>query len=566
MFLKLQTMFFSKFFRLFLAAALLWTGACSSDPDAPVPVGPCPGNPDVVDRVSQYEARPFDGEKRAGVFYQIYVRSFADSNGDGIGDLNGVTAKLDYLDDLGVAGIWLLPIYTCDSEHGYDVIDYKAVNPDYGTLTDLENLVAEAHKRRIRVILDFVPNHTSHYCPWFLEACKSETNPYRSFYHFSQTETPGWIAVPSGTTGWFYQGVFDRSMPDLNYGPAASCEQSGAFRALTDAAEFWIDKGVDGFRLDAVKHIYDSEISAENPTWLGKFYTDVNAYFQGKSQLGFEDVYMVGECWLATDQMAEYYKGLPALFDFTAWQDRLLYAIQNDHAKWFPKDMIAEREVFAAKRADFIQATKLSNHDENRARTAVGGSHSVSLERCKIAAAVLLTSVGSPYVYYGEELGFFGDKSDKGGDRNVREPMLWKPKAEDAERPTWITSQLNTDLGVGSVAVQAENVASLYNVYRKFLRLRNTYPALAGGTIELPEWFDDEESRDKHIMAFYRIAGSEKLLVVHNVSNTSCSYAFEGAVDAPVANMNGATISSQGARHTLDMPPYSSIILEMKSL
>lgn len=564
MFLKLQTMFFNKFFRLFLAVALLWAGACSSDPDAPV--GPCPDNPDVVDQVSQYEARPFDGEKRAGVFYQIYVRSFADSNGDGIGDLNGVTAKLDYLDDLGVAGIWLLPIYTCDSEHGYDVIDYKAVNPDYGTLADLENLVAEAHKRKIRVILDFVPNHTSHYCPWFLDACKSVDSPYRDFYHFSQTEKPGWIAVPSGTTGWFYQGVFDRSMPDLNYGPAASCEQSGAFRALTDAAEFWIDKGVDGFRLDAVKHIYDSETSAENPTWLDKFYTDVNAYFQGKSQLGFEDVYMVGECWLATDQMAEYYKGLPALFDFTAWQDRLLYAIQNDHAKWFPKDMIAEREVFATKRADFIQATKLSNHDENRARTAVGGSHAVSLQRCKIAAAVLLTSVGSPYVYYGEELGFFGDKTDKGGDRNVREPMLWKPKAEDAERPTWITSTINTDMGVGCVAMQAESAASLYNVYRKFLRLRNTYPALAGGTIGLPEWFDDADSRDKHIMAFYRTAGSEKLLVVHNVSNTSCSYVFEGAVDAPVANMNGATISSQDARHTLDMPPYSSIILEMESL
>lgn len=558
-------MYFNHLFRLFFAAAFLAAAACSSDPDAPVPVGPCPGDPDVVDRVSQYEARPFDGEKRADVFYEIFVRSFADSDGDGIGDLNGVTAKLDYLDDLGVAGIWLLPIYTCNSEHGYDVIDYTAVNPDYGTLADLENLVAEAHKRKIRVILDFVPNHTSHLCPWFVEACKSAENPYRDFYHFSQTEKPGWIAVPSGTTGWFYQGVFDRSMPDLNYGPAASCEQSGAFGELTAAAKFWVDKGVDGFRLDAVKHIYDSETSAENPTWLDKFYTDVNAYFQGRSQLGFKDVYMVGECWMATDQMAEYYKGLPALFDFTAWADRLLYAIQNDHAKWFPKDMIAEREVFAAKRADFIQATKLSNHDENRARTDVGGSHAVSLQRCKMAAAVLLTSVGSPYIYYGEELGFFGDKTDKGGDRNVREPMLWKPKAEDAERPTWISSTINTDTGVGSVAVQAESAASLYNVYRKFMRLRNTYPALAEGTIELPEWFDDASSDDKQVMAFYRTAGSEKLLVLHNVSGTQRSYAFEGAVAAPVADMNGVTFSSEGNSHKLVMPPYSSIIFEMQT-
>ena len=549
------------YLRALAAAVSLAAASCSSD-EGGIPA-PEPDGRDIVDRVSQYEARPFDGEKRADVFYEIFVRSFADSDGDGIGDLNGVTAKLDYLDNLGVAGIWLLPIYVAGSEHGYDVIDYKDVQPEYGTIADLENLVAEAHKRKIRVILDFVPNHTSHYCPWFIEACKSTDNPYRSFYHFTQTETPGWIAVPSGTTDWFYQGAFDRSMPDLNYGPATTCEQSGAFLALTDAAKFWIDKGVDGFRLDAVKHIYDSETSDENPTWLDKFYTDVNAYFQGKSTLGFKDVYMVGECWMATDQMAKYYKGLPALFDFTAWADRLLYAIKNSHAKWFPKDMIAERETFAAQRPDFIQATKLSNHDENRARTDVGGSYAVSLERCKIAAAVLLTSVGSPYVYYGEELGMFGNKYDKGGDRNVREPMLWKPKAEDAERTTWIASTLNTDTGIGSVAKQADDAASLYNVYRKFLRLRNTYPALAEGAIELPEWFDDASSDNKQVMAFYRTSESEKLLVLHNVSDTQTTYTFTAAIDRPVADMNGVAISSQGDTHTLAMPPYSSIVIQL---
>jgi len=546
---------------LLFVATLLLTGACSSDgggvPDPQIPE-------DIVDRVSQYEARPFDGEKRAGVFYEIYVRSFADSDGDGIGDLNGVTAKLDYLDDLGVAGIWLMPIYACNSEHGYDIVDYKAVNPDYGTLADLENLVAEAHKRKIRVILDFVPNHTSDKCPWFIEACRSTTSEYRDYYHFSTTSAAGWYAVPSGTTDCFYQGAFDRSMPDLNYGPAASCERSEAFKALTDAAKFWVDKGVDGFRLDAVKHIYDSETSAENPTWLGKFYADLNAYFQGKSTLGFRDIYMVGECWLATEQMAPYYKGLPALFDFTAWESRLLYAVQNSHAKWFPKDMIAEREVFAAQRPDFIQATKLSNHDEVRARTALGGSHAQSLERAKMAAAVLLTSSGSPYIYYGEELGMFGDKNDKGGDRNVREPMLWKPKAEDAERPTWIASTLNTDIGIGSVAKRAGDAKSLYNVYRKFLRLRNTYPALAEGGIELPEGFDDSSSEQKQVMAFYRTAGSEKLFVVHNVSasRTTCTFTLAaGAV--PVADMNGVAVSASGRNYIFDMPAYSTVILEL---
>ena len=225
--------------------------------------------------------------------------------------------------------------------------------------------------------------------------------------------------------------------------------------------------------------------------------------------------------------------------------------------------MIAERKTFAAQRADFIQATKLSNHDENRARTDVGGTHALSLERCKIAAAVLLTSVGSPYIYYGEELGMFGDKTDKGGDRNVREPMLWKPKTEDTERTTWIASTLNTDIGIGSVAKQAADAGSLYNVYRKFLRLRNTYPALATGKIELPEWFDDTSATDKQVMAFYRTAGSEKLLVLHNVSETATTYTFTAAIDRPVADMNGVKIASQGDTHTLRMPPYSSIVIQL---
>ena len=205
---------------------------------------------DVVDQVSQYTARKFDGQKRADLFYEIFVRSFADSDGDGKGDLNGVTAKLDYLDDMGIAGIWLLPVFECNSYHGYDVIDYEVINPDYGTMADMEKLIAEAHKRKIRVILDFIPNHTSNLNPWFTTACSSEDNDYRSFYHFSTTADNGcWKPVPTGTTNYYYLSNFDPyngSMPDLNYGPSSSCASSGAFKAMTDAAKFWVDKGVDG--------------------------------------------------------------------------------------------------------------------------------------------------------------------------------------------------------------------------------------------------------------------------------------------------------------------------------
>lgn len=560
-------LFKNKIFLLLAAMALL-TGSCASDDDTPNPdPGPVNGG-DISDQVSQYEARAFDGVKRAGVFYEIYVRSFADSDGNGIGDLKGVTAKLDYLDDLGVGGIWLMPVYKCNSEHGYDVIDYMTVNPDYGTNADLEELITQAHRRNIRVILDFVPNHMSDRSMWFSEACKSVDNSHRGFFHFETAEKAssclGWYPVKSGTTSYYYQGAFDKSMPDLNYGPAATCQASATFRAMTDAAKFWIDKGVDGFRLDAVKHVYDSETSDENPTFLKKFYDNVNAYFQGKSALGDPNVYMVGECWMGTEQMAPYYRGIPALFDFTAWADRLLYAIQHSHAKWFPKDMIEEREIFARYRADFIQATKLSNHDEVRARTSLGGTLAESLERAKMAAAVLLTSVGSPYIYYGEEIGMIGDKTQSGGDRNVREPMLWAPKAEDSFRTSWIPSANSYDINVGNVATQAKDVRSLYNVYRKFLRLRNTYPALAAGTISLPENFDDTKSDDKQVMAFYRTEGSEKLLVLHNVSPAQSTYTINHAIDRPVADMNKVTVTTKSpTEHVVTMPAYSSIIIQL---
>ena len=557
-------------FQLLLVAALAMA-ACSEDVDdgngnmGGGNEGDKPATEDIVDKVSQYEARAFDGEKRAGVFYEIFVRSFADSDGDGVGDLNGITAKLDYLDDLGVSGIWLTPIHPSDSYHGYDVIDYKGIKAEYGTMEDFEKLIAEAHKRDIRVILDYVLNHSSKLNPWFKEACADENSPYRKFYNFTKEDREGWHGWHKVTTGgvqYWYFGDFDSSMPDLNYGPAASCATNPTFLALTDAAKFWIDKGVDGFRLDAVKHIYDNQTSNENPTFLNTFYTTLNQYFQGKSALGYKDLYMVGECWMGTADMAKYYKGLPALFDFTAWENWMLYAIKNSHAKWFPKDILGAQAEYKKYRSDYIHATKLSNHDEHRARTALGGSNALSLERAKMAGAILLTSAGSPFIYYGEEIGMMGDKST--GDENVREPMLWAPKAEDTYRTTWMKAKNNFDLGPGTVKTLAEDAKSIYNVYRKFMRLRNTYPALASGSMELPEGFSDSDTNNKQVMVFYRTAASERLLVVHNVSETQSTHTVRHAIKAPVADMNGVKVESKSAtEHVLTMPAYSSIIIEL---
>lgn len=555
-------------FQLLLVAALAMS-ACSDDVEdvngGEGGNGEKPATEDIVDKVSQYEARAFDGEKRAEVFYEIFVRSFADSDGDGIGDLNGITAKLDYLDDLGVSGIWLTPIHPSDSYHGYDVIDYKGIKDEYGTMEDFERLIAEAHKRDIRVILDYVLNHSSKLNPWFKSACANANSPYRDFYTFTKEDRSGqhgWHQVSTGGVKYWYFGDFDSSMPDLNYGPAASCATNATFQAVVEAAKFWIDKGVDGFRLDAVKHIYSNQTSNENPTFLNTFYTTLNNYFQGKSALGYKDLYMVGECWMGTSDMAKYYKGLPALFDFTAWENWLLYAIKNSHAKWFPKDILGAQAEYKKYRSDFIHATKLSNHDEHRARTALGGSNALSLERAKMAGAVLLTSAGSPFIYYGEEIGMLGNKST--GDENVREPMLWAPKAEDTYRTTWMTAKNNFDLGPGTVKTLAEDEKSIYNVYRKFMRLRNTYPALAKGTMELPEGFNDSDTNNKQVMVFYRTAGSERLLVVHNVSESQSTHIVKHAIKAPIADMNGVKVETKSAtEHILTMPAYSSIIIEL---
>lgn len=555
-------------FQLLLVAALAMS-ACSDDVEdvngGEGGNGEKPATEDIVDKVSQYEARAFDGEKRAEVFYEIFVRSFADSDGDGIGDLNGITAKLDYLDDLGVSGIWLTPIHPSDSYHGYDVIDYKGIKDEYGTMEDFERLIAEAHKRDIRVILDYVLNHSSKLNPWFKSACANANSPYRDFYTFTKEDRSGqhgWHQVSTGGVKYWYFGDFDSSMPDLNYGPAASCATNATFQAVVEAAKFWIDKGVDGFRLDAVKHIYSNQTSNENPTFLNTFYTTLNNYFQGKSALGYKDLYMVGECWMGTSDMAKYYKGLPALFDFTAWENWMLYAIKNSHAKWFPKDILGAQAEYKKYRSDYIHATKLSNHDEHRARTALGGSNALSLERAKMAGAILLTSAGSPFIYYGEEIGMLGNKST--GDENVREPMLWAPKAEDTYRTTWMTAKNNFDLGPGTVKTLAEDEKSIYNVYRKFMRLRNTYPALAKGTMELPEGFNDSDTNNKQVMVFYRAAGSERLLVVHNVSESQSTHIVKHAIKAPIADMNGVKVETKSAtEHILTMPAYSSIIIEL---
>lgn len=539
--------------------------AFSCQKDIPTP-GPNPKPPvETRDDISQFDARQWDGVKRGGVFYEIFVRSFADSNGDGIGDLKGITAKLDYLNQLGVAGIWLTPIHPSPSYHGYDVDNYMTVNSEYGTMRDFEDLMNKANSLGIKVVLDLVLNHTSKNHPWFMDASSSLTSSFRNYFLFAPANSVEnyinsgvipmtdnyysgqWHNVPTGTTDFKYMGMFSNWMPDINYGEVDTCEKSAPFHEMIDISKFWISKGVAGFRLDAVKHIYQNETSDENPRFLKKFYDELKSH---KS-----DLYMIGENLSGNYRdVSPYYRGLPALFNFDAWY-KLIYAIENSHAKWYPKDIIEMEAAFKGQRTDAINATKLSNHDEDRTLSRLGGNH----DRAKIAAAILLTISGSPYLYYGEEIGMLGMKT--GGDENVREPFLWDHISSDNFRATWRKPSFSIDIAVKPLELQKKDLTSVYRVYEKFIKLRNTYPSLAYGSMSVPVNFD---SYDKNFMVFFREYQGEKLMVIHNVSPNTASYATNEPISKPVADMGKVSYSKiNSTSYSVTMPPYSTIIFEL---
>ncbi len=629
----------------------------------------------------------WDGVKRSATTYQLLVYSFADSDGDGMGDFRGIISKLDYIESLGATAIWLSPIHPADSYHGYDVIDYTAVNPDYGTMADFEALVAAAHERGIKIYLDYVLNHTGKSHPWFLEAVKSDDNGYRDYYIFSRDPQADvkagripmltdrvynaneWFDVPTSEDGatsrrlkftlawgskptvtvtesdtvdapnpdtstadakylyfgngeclkfydkggskyelnvdfrsswgflvrtsattwdggtkfgapasagrlalgvpfvltsdspsnivpdwielWkFHSNFYTEYMPDVNYGAVASFRESPTYKAMIESAKEWIDRGVDGFRLDAVRHIYHNTASNENPTFLDGFYTDLNTYFK-QSHSG--ELYMVGEVFAEANEVAPYYAGLPALFEFAFW-NRLSWAINNATGCYFVKDILSYQPLYAQYRADYIEPTKLSNHDEERTRTVLG----TSLEKAKSAAAVLLTAAGEPYVYYGEELGYVGSKSR--GDEYIRNPMKWG----DSFTTKFIDKQDSGMMSVNDVARQESDDESMLNVYRRFGRLRHTYPSMASGAMIRHDVYNETNTEFKQIAAWYRESDGERMLVLHNLSGQQTVLTLDDEIDKCVAVMNKVDRRVRDGETNVRMSGYSSVVFKLK--
>lgn len=440
------------------------------------------------------------------VFYEIFVRSFFDSSGNGTGDFAGLTQKLDYLndgnpetdDDLGITGIWLMPIHPSPSYHGYDVTNYTGVNSDFGSMTQFREFVQQAQQRGIRVIIDFVLNHSSSQHPWFINS-RNNVPEYRDYFRWSNTH-PGYNG-PWGQPVWhshssgFYYGLFWGGMPDFNFHNETVKER------LFEAADFWInDVGVDGFRLDAVTYIFEDGNQLEHVEETFHFWQEFNA----RVKSGNPEAITVGEAWTSTEQILPYVTNdrLDIAFEFDL-ASAILNAVRSSNTAPLYAQM---QKVYNSYNYQQF-ATFLTNHDQNRVMNVLNNNWN----QAKTAAAIYLTLPGVPFLYYGEEIGMTGAKPDP----QIRTPMQWTAgnNAGFTTGTPWIN--LNSDFQIRNVAVQREDPNSLFNTYRRLIHLRNNQPALRTGS------WNPVSSSASGIFSFIRETADDRLLVVIHTGSGS---------------------------------------------
>ena len=627
----------------------------------------------------------FDGKKRSSTTYQLLIYSFADNDGDGIGDFKGIRDKLDYLDELGVTALWLSPAHPTDSYHAYDVKDYTALNPIYavGEKTsakaeqDFQDLLAAAHAKGIAIYMDYVLNHSAKSHPWFKEAVSNPSSKYRDYYFLSAnpsadyskfpmlkgttyssgewkqvtsgspklTITQTTDAVTNGNAGWnlwvwqdggegkvvkfvdrgdgtyylvmeingkwgllvrkynnwdagskfgaksggtitegaamelvgdgadmwftgngrykveltnvstetlYYMGAFSDSMPDLNYGDVSTAENNACFQELAASADKWINMGVDGLRLDAVKHIcggINSYNNTANQTLLGKWYERCNATYKaaGKSLNQTENIFMVGEAWDGHSIEKNYYKGLTSCFEFD-YGYKVRDMLNNQNASGFATQVAQYVSDHTAVRADATTSFFLSNHDQNRFGSEVGKN----LARMKQAGAILLSGGGKPFIYQGEELGYYG--TTDGGDEYVRAPILWDKAGKECAKKG-VNNKVDAGMLKADISVEAQSAAegSLLQLYRSWSRLRNTYPALASGEMT------KAGLSGSSIASWYMSSGSQKLLVIHNVAGSEKQVEVADDMSTPVALLGTGAIKDK----TLILGANSSVVFQL---
>jgi glycosidase/predicted alpha/beta superfamily hydrolase len=482
--------------------------------------------PAAYEWLFEYQDQDSPSWTRGGTCYEVFVRSFYDSNGDGTGDLNGLTAKLDYIAKLGATCIWLMPVAASPSYHGYDVSDYYRVEPAYGTNDDFKHLMVEAHRRGIAVLVDMVLNHASSEHPSFQAALRDTTSPYRSWYRFSPTSLG---KGPWGTEAWrhsparneYYYGVFWSGMPDLNYETQAVRDEAKKI------ATFWLrDMDVDGFRLDAIPYLLEEGTCLQGCPGTHAFLREYAAHLRSVKP----DAYTVGEAWGNIDAVMPYYPDqLTSYFGFEL-ADSLLSALRTGSAAGLLSGFLRLQDSLPPYR----WSPFLSNHDGTRSFTILGKD----MARAKLAATLLFTLPGLPFIYYGEEIGMTGDKPDP----RLRTPMQWsaRPGLGFTSGTAWSSAQ--PDSFTTTVQAQDSNPGSLLNLYRGLIHLRRSNDALATGTL-VPL-----STTSPQVVAYLRrTEEGNAVLVVANLGATAVSRVAIASVDSVLAPGRHSARSLLGA-------------------
>ncbi len=511
---------------------------------------------------------------RDGIIYQIYPRSFADSNGDGLGDLPGINSKLDYLARLGIDGIWLSPICpTPDKDFGYDISDYCNVDPRFGTLADFDRLVEQAHQRGLHILLDMVMNHTSDQHPWFIDSRSSRDNPKRDWYiwkppalistplsspHFEVQKwgdrggSGGREGVPNNwqasfggkaweydpATGEYYLHLFTREQPDVNW------RNPEVRKAQLDAFHFWLSRGVDGFRLDVFNAYFKHPDFPDNPPKFGLRAFDRQQHIHDIDQPemmsllnelrllldSYPERYAVGETYFATPEKTVSYCGPDKLhaafsFDFTSHTSEILEALRiyTWNPRWIMEKVCAREGIFNT--AGVWPTTVMSNHDLPRAASRY--SHGEDDRMAKIVMTLLLTLRGTPFLYQGEEIGMrdiplkrseiFDPPGKKywpiyKGRDGCRSPMQWddSPNAGFSPARPWL--KVHPNYLTRNVKRQQTEPDSLFNFTKTLIALRKSHPALRRGDFE-------PVAATRHVLAYLRKSQEQTILVVLNFSN-----------------------------------------------
>jgi len=504
---------------------------------------------------------------KESVVYQVYPRSFNDSNGDGIGDIKGITEKLDYLKELGIDVIWLSPVYKSpNDDNGYDISDYEDIMDDFGTMEDMDELLREGNKRGIKILMDLVVNHTSDEHKWFIEAKKSKDNPYRDYYIWRDPvngEEPNDLrSTFSGsawqydeTSGQYYLHLFSKKQPDLNW------ENEEVRNKVYDMMNFWIDKGIGGFRMDVIEligKIPDEKIKENGPK-LHEYIKEMN-----KKTFGGKNLLTVGEAWCSNPEIAEQYSNpdaseLSMVFQF----EHILLDQQPGKEKWDLKPL----ELLDLKKALSRWQVELegtgwnslfwNNHDVPRIVSRWGNDKEYRVESAKMLATLLHGMKGTPYIYQGEELGMtnirfenlndykdietlnmYNERIEQGykhddimqsiytkGRDNARTPIQW----DDSENAGFTTGEpwikVNTNYKDINAKSQLNDEKSIFNYYKKLIKIRKSNPVVVHGEYKLIL------EKDKEIFAYTRTLENEKILVICNFTKNKTKFVLEEQIE-----------------------------------